>query len=98
MPSEKEIPPRVKGGKSEPPDNIGIQRGGWREDGTAYSDSWDEGLQGVHSGLLAHCPLNWAFRFSRKAVMPSFMSSVEASRPNILDSEVRPSVRVPSIP
>jgi len=32
-------------------------------------------------------PLKSAFRFSRKALIPSFMSSVEANRPNSEDSK-----------
>ncbi len=37
---------------------------------------------------LTHSPLNAAFRFSRKAVNPSFMSAVEASNPNSADSKL----------
>ena len=37
---------------------------------------------------LCYSPLNAAFRFSRKAVNPSFMSVVEASNPNSADSKL----------
>ncbi len=39
-------------------------------------------------GPPAYSPLKAAFRFSRKAVMPSFMSVVEASNPNSADSKL----------
>ena len=37
---------------------------------------------------LCYSPLNAAFRFSRKAVNPSFMSPVEARSPNTADSKL----------
>ncbi len=41
-----------------------------------------------------YSPLNAASRFSRKAVIPSFMSVVEASNPNSADSKLAASANV----
>lgn len=38
-------------------------------------------------GVPGYSPLNAAFRFSRNAVNPSFMSAVDASNPNTADSK-----------
>jgi len=43
-------------------------------------------------------PLNSAFRFSRKADIPSFISSVEASSPKRVDSKSNPSRMAVSTP
>ena len=42
----------------------------------------------------SYSPLNAALRFSRKAVIPSFMSVVEASNPNRADSKLAASAGI----
>ena len=49
-------------------------------------------------GSEGQLPAKSGFRFSKKACMPSFMSSVEASRPNSADSNSWASAEVVSSP
>src|SRR5262249_48952397 len=57
--------------------------------------SWIAGEGARHSGYF---PLNCAWRFSRNAVVPSFLSSVAHDTANSVASRKRPSASVISMP
>jgi len=72
----------------------------WRPERKKNSNAEPSGRSpwGADAALIHQTPLNFGARFSRKALVPSFLSAVEKQRPKSAASWASPSASVMSDP